>query len=293
MDTPTINALVDHVANAVEPKLVALDKASDDGTVIVTRGDQRVTDLAEMLDKRRAAPRRPSGVVVLQTIDSLIAHAKRHATTSTQAFCSLDAEPKIAVIYNDVPAADARVVLEEQGGHRDFRANYAFPLSDAWRRWSAVVGKVLSADDFATLMEDRIGDVATPGPDHPKLPGVSYATATQLLALVDGLKLRVEQSVSTVKRRDNGTADIYYREEHRTEGGEPLFVPNGFLLGIPVFVEGDPYAVPVRLRYRIASGQVQWTITLHNADDSRREAVKIAAERFRTETELPLFFGSA
>ena len=65
--------------------------------------------------------------------------------------------------------------------------------------------------------------------------------------------------------------------------GKPLKVPGAFLLGIPVFRGGDAYQLPVRLRYRVVQGSVQWSYELHQPqrilDHALAEACAEVTER--------------
>lgn len=261
------------------------------GAVLVVPNTHTVHDLEALVDKHRAAPSRARGTVALHTLDALVAHARRHRTATSAAYVNaLGAAPELVVVYDDHPAA----ADGPAGGWREHRAVYAFPLSEAWCRWTAAAAKPLDVAAFARLLEDGFADVraVAPGDDVPRLEGVRYATPAELLGLAQGLSVRVEQRVIDQRRLDNGTAQLVFQETHSDERGEPLRVPTGFLLGVPVFVGGPAYAVPVRLRYRVANGQVTWSLALHAADEARREAVREAAARFVAEAGVPVFEGS-
>lgn len=258
------------------------------GKVLVINHEQQVHDLEDTLDKHRAFPKRSKGTSTHETAGSLIAHAKRSKREETVAFCTIaGTQPSIVVVYDYHPAS------ADRGGWNEHKASYQFPLSDEWRRWSGATNRPLSVSDFAQLLEDGINDVRTAAEGDPRLPGVTYANPTELLALAQGLTVRVDQRVVDQRKRDDGTFQLSFAEQHTNEKGEPLRIPNGFLLGIPVFVDGPLYAIPVRLRYRIAEGKVLWTLALHNADTAKREAVTEAAEHFASETSIPVFFGTA
>jgi hypothetical protein len=292
METNAIHDLHALVKEHVEPTVVETTA----GHVLVTSKDQIVHDLEAYLDKHRPYPTRSKGTTRHDTLDSLVAHAKRHASTlETAAYCDLVGDtPKLVVVFNDHPGADESGIIDH-GGFRDHLAIYTFPVSDAWARWTrAGRSDGLSVGEFAELLEGGIGDVRDPAGagDVPQLPGVRYASPAELLTLATGLSVRVEQRVVDQRRLDNGTVAMTFSEEHTNDKGEPLRIPGGFLLGIPAFVGGDVYAVPVRLRYRVKSGAVVWILALHDAAGVRRDAITATAERFRTETELPLFFGT-
>jgi uncharacterized protein YfdQ (DUF2303 family) len=284
MDENTLKSMHDLVAKHFEPTVLEVEA----GKVIVTSNNSEVHDLEEIIERAQPYTRRPMGHSTHHTLASLIAHAKRYKDDDAVAFCSVDVtSPGITTVYDYHP------VQENKGGHRDFKAHYSFPFSTQWKRWTSKVGKQLSVKDFAELLEDGIGDIATPGESSPQLPGVRYATGAELLTLAEGLTVRIEQRVVNQRKADNGTTTLVFSEEHSSEKGEPLKIPNGFLLGIPIFTGGVPYGIPVRLRYRVANGAVAWSIALHNADRCLEDAIAEAANKFAAETGLPVFTGTS
>jgi hypothetical protein len=261
------------------------------GRVLVTQPNLQVHDLEAIAEKHNPTPKRPKGTSKHDMLESIILHATRHKNSDSVAFCALGSDaPKIVVVYDYTPAAG------DVGGWREHRAEYNFPVSDEWKRWRAASQTMLDVGAFAELLEVGISDVRdTTGAEDrvPRLMGVTYATPAELLTLARGLAVRVEMRVADQRKRDDGTSTISFSEEHTNEKGEPLRIPNGFLLGIPVFAGGPSYAIPVRLRYRIANGKVLWSVGLHDAAAAMREAVTEAANRFASETGLPVFYGQA
>lgn len=289
MDEGTLQAMRAIVAEAVAPE--EIEVAPD--RVLVVRADQRVVDLERYAMRYERNPRRAVGTSVHHTLDSLTRHAKRHGDVNVAA-AFVDAvtdTPRMVVVYNYHTAAG-------DAGWCDHRAEYAFPLSDAWKRWTAAAGKALRVEDFARLLEDGIGDVWDPkapeAANVPRLPGTLYATPTELLALADGLTVNVQAKVGESRRLDNGTHQVTLVEEHETTNrtGTPVRVPNAFLLGVPVFVGGAVYGLPVRLRYRVVERMLVWSLVLHNAAEAKREAVADAARMFGEQTGLPVLFGT-
>ncbi len=263
------------------------------GAVLVTESDRVITDLEDVLEKHYACPKRAKGTSKHETVDSLIAHVKRMDLPAGECalFCASQGQPSLTAIYNYQPADRSR------GAFGDHRATYAFPFSDAWKRWTAAASKPLSVLEFAELLENGIADVRDPSQPSsaPKLPGVRYASPAELLTLAEGLTVSVDLQVTEQRRRDDGTSTLQFAEMHETrdKAGAPVKVPNGFLLGIPVFLGGPPYAIPCRLRYRVKDKAVVWLLVLHDVEAAKREAVTEAARFVAQETALPLFFGAS
>ena len=288
MDSAALSDMHALVKEHLDPTTIEVEAK----TVLVTSNEQTVHDLEEILEKHLDRPKRPRGATTHDTLASLVEHANRHKIAGDSvAFCSLTGHsPCLTVVYNDHSGAD-----QEHAGWRDWRAKYSFPFSDAWLRWTNAAGKSLSVQEFAELLENGIGDIRDPAgiEDPPTLDGVIYARPTELLTLAQGLSVRVDQNVADYRRLENGASVMGFSEKHETSvDGKPVTVPGGFLLGVQVFVGGAAYPVPVRLRYRVKDRQVTWTIVLHDAAGVRRDAIIEAAERFKSETSLPLFFGT-
>lgn len=287
-------AAVKEVFDRLESLYVGGDYTTEnDGHVLLARHGYVLHDLGAIADKRALCPRRATGTTCHHALDSLIRHATAHVVPgTTAAYCSLaERDAKLTVVYNDHPANDEAGPADD-GGWRDHRATYAFPLSDPWKLWTQAANRPLSVQEFAELLESGIADVRAVAAEGELLPGVKYASPAELLTLATGLSVRVEQHVVEQRRHDNGTATLIFAEEHKNEKGESLNIPNGFLLGLRVLQDGAAYALPVRLRYRIAKGQVTWILAPHEAEAVRREAIEGAAKTFAEATKLPLYFGT-
>ncbi len=295
METDTLKSMHEIVKEHVDPKTFNVEA----GKVLVLTANQKVVDLEEIAEKHLEHPKRAKGSSVHHTLESLIAHAKAHKTDDTAVYCQLESEDDevaIVVVYNANPTAAVVAKDGVRGGWRDHRAEYSFPFSDQWKRWTAAEARgQLSVKEFAELIEAGISDVrdATKEKDAPRIPGVTYATPAELLTLAGGLQVHVEQQVYQAVRLDSGTAQITFTEDHKGPDGAPLRIPNGFLLGIPIFLGAETAApVPVRLRYEVRSKQLLWRVQLHDAEAAKREAITEAAKRVATETGLPLYYGT-
>lgn len=286
MDQNTLAAMHALVQKHFQPTAHAMEA----GMVLLAPSGHVLHDLEDLIEKHRPYPKRAKGTSTHHTLDSLIEHAKRHKVEGDSVvFCSLaDDHPVLEVVYDYHPSD------EDRGGWGEHRACYEFPLSEAWRNWLHATRQQISVAQFAELLENGISDVRDPSSveNAPELPGVKYATPSELLTLASGLNVRVEQYVVEQRRPENGTATITFAEQHTNDKGEPLKIPTGFLIGIPVFLGGTAYAIPVRLRYRILNRAVMWSLTLHDAETAKRDAITEAAKRFANETKLPLFYGT-
>lgn len=262
--------------------------------VVIVGSSQKVVDLRAMADAVRERPVFAKGASAHLTRASLEAHVNRLIAQAV-----VERESVVAWAQLDPPSIE--VVLDSDSEHgngwRAHRATYAFPVSPEWARWERVFGKTLSTSDLAELLEDRISDVATReavAAAAIELPmGLRQAQPAELLSLSEGLHVNVSRRVREVQRRDNGTADLAFAEEHDTRNstGEAIRVPNGFVLALAPFVDGTPFAVPVRLRYAVRGGEITWTLTAHNADVALRRCVQGEVEAFGTATKVQVLWG--
>jgi hypothetical protein len=247
-----------------------------------------------MADAVRERPVFAKGVSAHLTRASLEAHTSR--------LIEQVVEHSSVVAWASLEPASIEVVYDSDSSHghgwRAHRARYAFPLSPEWQRWSKVFGRTLSTSELAEVLEDRLADVATreaielSGVDLPM--GMRAAGPAELLALSEGLSFNVSRKVREIRRRDNGTADLAFAEDHdaRDAQGKPLTIPNGFVLALSPFVDGQPFAIPVRLRYSQRNGEIAWTISAHNADVALRRCVQAEARAFGEATGVPVLWGT-
>lgn len=283
------------VEQYVDPTPLYITGGKHTPEAIVLGEKQKMLSLQSVADAVRERPVFAKGVSNHLTLGSLTEHAKRWLAHALSA-------PSAAVAFAQHAPARVEVVYDydspEGNGWRGHRAKYDFPVSPEWTRWTAVFNEPLSTSDLATLLEDRLADVATremiasSGVEIPM--GLRPAQPAELLALSEGLAVNVSRKIREIRRRDNGTADLAFVEEHETRdaSGKPLAIPNGFVLGLSPFIDGQLFAVPVRLRYALRSGEVVWTLTAHNADVALRRCVQAECARFAEATGIPLFWGT-
>ncbi len=121
--------------------------------------------------------------------------------------------------------------------------------------------------------------------------GLKLAGPQRLMELSRGLTVHVNSRMVDSVNLSSGEVQFSYSDEHKGEAGQPLNVPGGFVLALPVFRGGDPFQVPVRLRYRTKDG-ISWAFLLQRTDAVWDVSIKEACDKAHSETELPLFYGS-
>ena len=247
----------------------------------------------KLLEEYRDAPERRTGTAVLTDLESFIAHTKRFADTDSAVFVGRSGNPSLTSVldYHRAGAASA----PRFGKHRGV---YQFPLSDEWVAWNSTNGKSMGQEEFARWLEDHLGDVADPksAGDTAKafvsLLSCGFAGASTLLGLSRGLEIHVGSRVKQHVKLSSGESTVAFDEAHSDGTGAPVKVPGAFLLGIPVFRNGELYQVPTRLRYRVSAGGISWSFEMHRTQAILDHAIREACLDVAEETGLPVYEGS-
>jgi uncharacterized protein YfdQ (DUF2303 family) len=257
--------------------------------------------IKKFLDEYRDAPERREGQCVVEDIDSFVNHVNRFKDEDSALFgCSgLDGKegklPRPVLLcvldYHEAGSKSA----PRFGKHR---SRYNFPLSEQWKVWTEHDGQIMDQRTFAEFMNDHLLDIASPemAGETAKLVAdaleITYATHVRLLELSRGLTIAVNQKVTEQRNLQTGEVVLNFTEEHADATGQPLKIPGGFLLGIPVFRNGDAYQIAVQLRYRKSGGSINWFYELYEPERVFEHAFRGACEIAQKGTSLPLFFGS-
>jgi len=288
-------------------EMKALASVGSDGRIAVHTG----TDLFEPF---RQYPRRYTGTAAAANIETFVAHVVRFKDEDSAIWCNNDpSNPTLTAIldYHMARNVDPEFTddtkkepLPLPGAHAQFgqhRTVYKFPLSVEWKAWSAAAGKPMTQSIFAEFVEDRILDVLGDRADADLSDrarqmkttlGGTFASTARLVELSRGLKLHATSLVGQTNNLSSGEVSIVFESQHVDDKGDPVKIPNLFLIAIPVFRGEDPYVMPVRLRYRIANKNVSWSFEIAYQQETFDHAVAEAAKAVSDKTGLPLFYGT-
>lgn len=268
------------------------------GQVVLLPKGMQVLDLRPFLDARLEQPRRTRGHAKHTTLTSFIDAVNR--------FKQGDGDGRVgtAVFAVDDMSAPRLLCVVDYHGHDDPRfgehaIEYAFPLSDEWRAWSAAFdSKGMSQAELAAFVEDRITDVievgavGERGQKMAQSLGLSIAGSATMLGLSRGIAIKAETKVQSLTNLSTGEGRILFEEKHNDEAGGPVKVPGGFVIGIPVVRGGPLFQVFVRIRYRLSGGAVIWSLVAHRRDAVFRAAFEEACGEVAEKTGVPLFHGT-
>lgn len=262
--------------------------------VVPTQTGKQLQSVKKLIDEYRTAPERKTGTATLNEPASFVAHVLRMKDEGTELFAKIDREsPRITAIYD----------YHQKDGSPRFgthRAVYPFPLSEEWKIWSKLNGEAheMNQKAFAEFIEDRQPDLEPPKSAGEKTRkyvdalGCELATPGQIVTLSRGLEMRVNQEMVNAIRLSSGELQMVFKESHTGVNNEPLNVPGAFLISIPFFVGGQPWAIPVRLRYRNSQGSVTWWYQLALIDVLFREAIDMEIAKINDAVGLTAFIGS-
>lgn len=272
----------------------------------------RISDMTRVLREAedRFQPPRRRGSDRLTTLDSLIAWATRFKGDTSVLFASKDGKaPSLTCIANWHGAgAAAPSDRDPSAQHGDHRGIYSFPLSKEWKYWEAAAAEPLSMDELGEIIEASAKDFLEPTPallgagkpqedwekrmieTAAKLGG-RFAQYSQMIQLAREFALNENNTVQVKRERDSGEQTAVFVNEHKDATGQPVKIPNLFMIAIPVFDGGALYRLPVRLRYRTAGGKVQFILTRYDPESAFDDAFDEAVETASQASGLPVFYG--
>jgi uncharacterized protein YfdQ (DUF2303 family) len=216
---------------------VIADLALKSAGVVAEEGLARVLADGTVVDLDRFAhrPWRSKGTARPQSVESLIAYVKRHATPDT----TLWVEPldgHVVAVLNDNGA-------EQSEAWRDLRADLILPTTPEWDHWTSRDGAFLDQATFAEHVEDGIDEVRDP-------------SAADLLEISQTMQATVTADFRSASRLHDGSIVASWAEhvDARAGAAGDLSIPKEIVLALTPFYGEQPYEVSAKIRYRIKSG---------------------------------------
>jgi len=223
------------------------------------------------MDHLAAAPARKKGNTVLNDLASLIDVVKEQKTPSTHLYGTLN-PPSFVAVFNDT---------HDAAGWGDHKASYTPPVSPEWLNWIKFNGTKQDQAALAQFIEDNVDDVVEP-------------EGALLLEICRTLQAKKDVNFVSHTRASDGSVAFTYDED--VKGSSPvrggMAIPEQFIIGIPVFENGDRWRVTVRLRYRLAGGQLTMWYELVRPHKVIEVAVKDIREKLAAGTELHVLNGT-
>ncbi|WP_422074160.1 DUF2303 family protein [Tranquillimonas rosea] len=294
-----------------------IDEPQAASLVVALNSEQRVHDLTDTVRKHAEAvqPSRRTGTARIETIDSLVEWCLRFKGPGTALFATSGNEtfaPRLTCIENWHlgGASNPNELQLDAAQHADHRAVYNFPVSDEWKAWTGISGKMLDKDEMGEFIEEHAMDFLDPTPplldstakpehdweramiDVSEKLGGRFAQYRQMVEMARAFSVHETSSLAAKTNRDTGEQTVEFKEEHRDAEGHPVKIPNLFMIAIPVFDRGPRYRLAVRLRYRKAGASVKFVMTVYQPERAARDAFEEAVQDATERTGAPLFYGA-
>jgi Uncharacterized conserved protein (DUF2303) len=285
--------------------------------LITTPNHREVKDLTSM--HREALeylkPARRKGTAKLDDLQSLIDWTNRFKGPTSVLFADPNtSDPSIMCVadyHAGGPADQENPTGEATARHCHHRATYNFPLSEEWKAWMEISGVPLEKDDLGEFIETNAKDIMDPTAailENEEASGNEnwenrlirtaqqiegrYGQLTQLLKMSKQFQVYETSDLTIVSNRDTGEGAIQFLNEHKDASGQPLKIPNLIIIAIPVFLNGAPYRMPVRFRYRKTGASIKFILTVYNPEKSFESAFDEAVTEATEATELLTLMGS-
>lgn len=233
----------------------------------------RVEDLAPF----QAVPHRRVGTVSVDDAASFVYYVKRHQTDAPLIYC--DAKLKtgdvtFVGVLNDHSAASP--------GWRDHRITYAVQKSEEWTRWTARNKQVFSQAEFAEFLESNMKDVAS----ADGLP-----SGADMLAMALSMEINQDARFKSSIRLQSGGVEMTFVDKEDDATLKRMQVFDRFALGIAPFLNGQPYRLVARLRYRVKEGALLLWYDLIRPDLVVQDATKALIDQIAAESATPVLLG--
>lgn len=235
------------------------------------------------MEKYLPAPATKRGAYTFSDSDSLIAYVQRHkldGRTTVYADINLDSFKAVFV-----------AVINDHDGSRDgqawgdHRATLTPMQTAEWRRWIAHDRKQMSQLEFANFLEDNLRDINNN--ENPNLP-----TGAQMLAMAVDFRHNADHQFKKVLNLQGGGVRMEYVEDADTDTRKQMEVFREFSLGIAPFLNGLPYQVYARLKYKVQAGNLSFNYELVAVDRVFHDAIKGEVAKITEKLEgIPVLFG--
>jgi len=293
----------DNVAKMLEnikPQTVTIraeSEPSGERSVLLVPKGMDMKSIKPLLDEYRKKPERRKETVNLDRLYSFVDVTNRFKSENSVVFA------KGSVTQNSITASLTTIFdyhpknsNVEDADNCDHKAHYSFPVSKEMNFWLTNNAEPMDQIDFALLLEERICEMAVANDEDisaianlkPK-----FAEPLEIKELADSLEIYSEETFQQSNKISSGEREVKFTAQHNGADGKPISVPDFFMLNIPIFEGEDAVRIAVRLRYRKQGERIIWFYDLYRVDQVFDVAFSMAIEKVESQTELPLFLGSA
>ena len=246
-----------------------------------------------LLDEYRTQPERLKGVSTHTTLKSFTDHINLFKIDGTSVFAG---EQQLVAVY-DYHKPDAPQF-------REHKAVYAIKKSPEWETWASHDGEFMDQAEFAAFIEANVLDLV----DAPLKSGgagdealleiarmlnTKYASPAQMMDFSRGIAIYEDAKATTFFDNATGAQIVEFTSELKDSSNKKLSIPGLFVIGIPVYVDGTPYRIPLRLRLRKKDGSIMWSYQIYRADKYVKDAFDGICTSVQETTSVSLYRGAS
>lgn len=236
-----------------------------------------IEDLERLLPK----PLRKRAKVTFTDHPSFVTYVKKHGSMDEcTIYGDVDFEGqkvKLVAIINDNGS------LPDNAQWRDHQATYSPIQTVEWKRWMAGNSASMNQEDFATFIEENLGDIAT----FEGMP-----TGTDMLAMATEFEATSDKRFKSRINLQGGGANLLFVDQDDPATEKRMKFYDRFSLGLRVFLHGAPYRLDARLKYRHNNGKLTFWYELIRPDRVFESATEENLENIRNETGFSLLYGN-
>lgn len=250
----------------------------NDGTpFVVIPNNYKVQDLERYLPQ----PLRKRGRITTTDMASFIEYVNKHSQDDASTiYSSVDSEKfevNLLAILDDNS--------KECGWWREHFCHYDPKNSVEFSRWTLKNGVKMSQVDFATWLEDNLGDIAS----VPTMP-----TGQEILTMALGFEANSDKKLRSKVSLQSGGFSFEFVDKENDATRSTMKVFERFTIGVPVF-DNSPSAYPIeaRMKYREKDGSILFWYELIRPDRAFKQAVNDELSIIGTSTSLTIISGKA
>jgi hypothetical protein len=285
-DTQTVLELINKVAEGVVAGKAEANFDQNKPFAVVPQGYQvaDLTEYAEHLEQRGAAPRRVSKRMRFVDVTSFLVYFQKFRTGHNPQLFNKLSSSGLHVMgvfdYDEAQGGEAPATIVPTGTRAKWGDNVAYlslAYSRDYKQLRELADKWFKQDEFALFVEENLHLFVQPN-------------GATMFELAQHLKGKRNVEWESGKRLGNSSTQLSYIEtiDATTVRGEPLTVPDYLLLRLPMYEGFSEQEVKLAFRWRLnQEKEINFSYRLLTKV-AERQAEQEVKQRIEGTTELPL-----
>ncbi len=234
--------------------------------------------LLDTLEAKLPGPLRKSGQVSVDDADSFIQYLSAHGDPEgTTVWMTADFS-RGSVLFTGILNDHSR----HDAAWRDHTIRFEPVYSEEWKRWTGKDKTAMSQTEFASFIEDNLGEIA---------PAEGMPTGSQILEMALTFEAAAEKRFKSATRLQSGGVSLEYVDQEDAATLARMQMFERFALGMAPFFGGQAYRIDARLKYRIREGKLALWYELIRPDRVLQDATEALAAKIRNEAGFAFYVG--